>query len=189
MKTLTVVFRAFDRTDVLEQFIWFSKTNRGAEIGVWNGDFSIRLLESLPKLEMLYLVDSYKQFSKEEYNDVANSSQEIQEARYNLVKVLIGYHPKKVQLFRMLSMEAVKLIEPESLDFVYIDANHSYKCVLEDLTEWGKRVRKGGLIAGHDYGEVHIDVARAVHQYCGDNEISFVKVSKFSTDYLIQKNN
>ncbi len=39
----------------------------------------------------------------------------------------------------------------ESLDFVYIDADHRFDYVMEDLIAWGRKVRKGGIISGHDY--------------------------------------
>jgi hypothetical protein len=49
-------------------------------------------------------------------------------------------------------MEAVKDFEDESLDFVYIDGHHGFKWVTEDIFEWSKKVRKGGIVSGHDYG-------------------------------------
>jgi len=48
-------------------------------------------------------------------------------------------------------MDAVKDFKNESIDFVYIDGNHGFKFVTEDICEWSKKVRKGGVIAGHDY--------------------------------------
>lgn len=48
-------------------------------------------------------------------------------------------------------MEAVEDFEDGSLDFVYIDANHEFRYIAEDLYEWTKKVRKGGIVAGHDY--------------------------------------
>jgi hypothetical protein len=48
-------------------------------------------------------------------------------------------------------MDAVRDIELESLDFVYIDGNHSFDYVMQDLIEWSKRVRRGGIVSGHDY--------------------------------------
>jgi hypothetical protein len=43
------------------------------------------------------------------------------------------------------------MIKNESLDFVYIDANHKYDAVKKDLELWYPKVRKGGVFAGHDY--------------------------------------
>ena len=48
-------------------------------------------------------------------------------------------------------MEALNDIPNESLDFVYIDGNHHFKYVAEDICGWSKKVRKGGIISGHDY--------------------------------------
>ncbi len=48
-------------------------------------------------------------------------------------------------------MEAAEDFEDNSIDFVYIDANHGFKYVAEDLWEWSKKVRSGGVISGHDY--------------------------------------
>jgi hypothetical protein len=48
-------------------------------------------------------------------------------------------------------MEAVKNFKDNSLDFVYVDGNHYLQSVINDLTEWTKKVKINGIIAGHDY--------------------------------------
>ena len=48
-------------------------------------------------------------------------------------------------------MDAVKDFPDRSLDFVYIDANHDVRHVIEDIEEWSKKIKKGGIISGHDY--------------------------------------
>ena len=50
-------------------------------------------------------------------------------------------------------MDALKLFDDNSLDFVYIDGNHEFMSVSNDLFHWHKKVRVGGMIAGHDYRE------------------------------------
>jgi predicted O-methyltransferase YrrM len=62
-------------------------------------------------------------------------------------------------------------VYPEILDFVFIDANHSYAAVTEDLMHWTPAVKSGGLVAGHDYNGVgdqthHFGVKRAVDEFC-----------------------
>jgi predicted O-methyltransferase YrrM len=52
---------------------------------------------------------------------------------------------------RMTSVEAAQLYAPGSLSAVFIDANHSKPCVLEDIAAWRKKVRPGGILAGHDH--------------------------------------
>ncbi len=48
-------------------------------------------------------------------------------------------------------MDALDDFEDNSLDFVYIDANHSFKFVAQDIDGWSRKVRTGGVISGHDY--------------------------------------
>jgi hypothetical protein len=48
-------------------------------------------------------------------------------------------------------MEAVKDFKPNSIDFVYIDGNHLFRHVADDIYEWSIRIRPGGIISGHDY--------------------------------------
>lgn len=48
-------------------------------------------------------------------------------------------------------MEAVVDFSDNSLDFVYIDGNHQFASEANDIYEWSKKVRLGGIIAGHDY--------------------------------------
>jgi len=48
-------------------------------------------------------------------------------------------------------MDALEDIPDESLDFVYIDGNHSLPYITQDIYEWNRKVRVGGIISGHDY--------------------------------------
>jgi len=88
----------------------------------------------------------------------------------------------KVNFMQMPSVDAANLIDDESLDFVFIDANHSYESVAEDIKAWFPKVRKGGIISGHDYNdkeymsfdpfyqidytmEIHLGVVKAVDEF------------------------
>lgn len=53
---------------------------------------------------------------------------------------------------QMPSVEAAKKFKNESLDFVFIDGNHDFQDVCDDIDAWLPKVKKGGIIAGHDYG-------------------------------------
>ena len=65
-------------------------------------------------------------------------------------------------------MDAVADVRNDSLDFVFIDADHKYTSVCEDIREWSKKVRRGGIVSGHDYyktrGE-NLGVINAVNEY------------------------
>ena len=49
------------------------------------------------------------------------------------------------------SLDAVRDFENKSLDFVYIDANHKFDSVIQDIIQWTSKVKRGGIVAGHDY--------------------------------------
>ena len=58
------------------------------------------------------------------------------------------------------------------MDFVYIDADHSYEGARRDIAAWGRKVRRGGMVAGHDYyvfpGSGNDGVVRAVDEHIAE---------------------
>lgn len=116
---------------------------KGAEIGVYKGDFSEIIAKSGLKL---YSIDPWKI-----YKDFNNPrGQKRLDEQYQGAKERLSRY-KNVEIIRKTSMEAVEDFEDESLDFVYIDANHDFRYIAEDLAEWTKKVKKGGIVSGHDY--------------------------------------
>lgn len=65
------------------------------------------------------------------------------------------------------STDAAQQYTDESLDFVFIDANHDYANVSADIQSWWPKLKFGGTMAGHDYGLDRNDVARAVDDFFG----------------------
>ena len=63
----------------------------------------------------------------------------------------------------MSSTQYANQIEDESVDFIYIDGNHQYLSVMEDLTIWNKKIKIGGVIAGHDFS--WSPVSRAIYEF------------------------
>jgi len=125
---------------------WFGelKFKEVAEIGVEQGKFSEILCKANPNGK-LFCVDAWETYSG--YRDYLNRDFIVD--CYKIARQrLRGFH---VQFCKGFSMDMVKQFKDESLDAVYIDANHEYKWVVEDITEWSKKVRKGGIISGHDY--------------------------------------
>lgn len=137
---------------------------KGAEIGVYKGEFSEIIAKSGLKL---YSVDPWRIYK--DFNNPRGQAR-LDEQYENCKKLLSKY--KNVEIIRKTSMEAVEDFEDESLDFVYIDANHDFRYVAEDLTEWTKKVKKGGIVSGHDYfytktgtNDVHWHVAHVLNAY------------------------
>ncbi len=138
----------------------------GAEIGVYKGEFS----EKIGKSGLtLYSIDPWRI-----YKDFSNPrGQKRLDFQYEHTKRVLAPYPN-VTIIRKTSMEAVEDFKDDSLDFVYIDANHEFRYIAEDLVEWTKKVRPGGIVSGHDYfytktitGEVNWHVAYVLKAYIG----------------------
>jgi hypothetical protein len=123
----------------------------GVEIGTWEGDFSEGIL-GVPSVTKLYCVDPYKHFDNEEYPDGMNDlSQDQFDDKFVLtVGKLVSKFGNRVEFVRKTSYDAVGQFADESLDFVYIDGNHDYKYVLQDLTIWYPKIKPGGYLCGDD---------------------------------------
>lgn len=121
----------------------------GVEVGVCTGANAKDMLDNIPNLH-LHLVDNACEGFKPEQ-----------------IGELVRNHPRTTPHFFKYSVEATKDFENDSLDFVYIDADHFYGTVKEDLEAWGPKVKEGGILCGHDYQPIYEPhkVARAVQEY------------------------
>lgn len=118
----------------------------GAEIGVEQGKYSEVLLKENPKLE-LSSVDPWAAY--EGYRD--HMTQEEMDVIYKKAVERLSPYSNRVTLIRDFSVGAADSFEDESLDFVYLDANHEFMEVVKDIAYWERKVRVGGIVAGHDY--------------------------------------
>ena len=74
-------------------------------------------------------------------------------------------YPDIITPMKISSREAADNWSCGDVDAIYIDANHAYDYVLSDIDSWSKKVKKGGIIAGHDYSmEVWPGVFKAVNE-------------------------
>jgi hypothetical protein len=70
----------------------------------------------------------------------------------------------------MMSHEAAPLFPDGSLDFVYLDGNHQYEGITQDLALWWPKVRAPGILAGHDWASDWIHtVQRAVREWAPEH--------------------
>jgi hypothetical protein len=123
-----------------------------AEIGVWKGEFSQRILESTQPSKLL-LIDPWEfqsEFPNRWFGGKLAKSQADMDAIMDDVVARFADHPEVI-IRRGYSVDVLKELEDESLDWVYIDGNHYYEYVLEDLRMSWHKVRAGGFVAGDDY--------------------------------------
>jgi hypothetical protein len=116
----------------------------GAEIGVESGRFSEELCQQNPGVRLL-CVDAWAAYQGYREHVTQAKVDGLFAAAQERLK---SYH---VTFRRAFSVEAAAKVPDGSLDFCYIDANHSFPYVVADIAAWLPKVRKGGIISGHDY--------------------------------------
>jgi len=151
----------------------------GVEVGVQEGLYSEVIARENPQMKV-YGVDPWLSYDTckvdEARKKTENSSPQWKCEQFyeNAKKRLSPY--SNYEIIREFSVDAVNHFDDESLDFVYIDGNHKYEFVKDDITEWIKKIRKGGIISGHDYYIIKepralMHVKYAVDDYVKDNNI------------------
>jgi len=142
------------------------------EIGVWKGKSAAYMaveLNNLGKNNTKFdCIDTW--LGSEEHIDENSTTFEpnlIKDKDWLYKHFIENVEPVKniINPIRKSSLEAVKLYENESLDFIFIDAAHDYYNVLEDIKAWYPKVKSyTGVISGHDYSWGP-EVKRAVHDF------------------------
>jgi hypothetical protein len=136
----------------------------GAEIGVESGRFSLQLLTKHPMLRY-HCIDSWQSYDG--YIDPIN----VKDLSAQLGIAKNRLKDFNVNFIKDFSMRAVLNFADNSLDFVYIDGNHGLPFVMDDIIQWEKKVRPGGIVSGHDYVRGHkkrptvLQVVEAVNWY------------------------
>jgi len=151
--------------------VWGVQIQSIVEIGVFKGRTS-RLFRTLFPDAFLYLIDPWELY--DEYlsveagpiskipGDYENAYREVKEA-FEL--------DQKVKILRKTSMEALADV-PDGIDLVYIDGNHSYFNVKQDIEHWFPKVRPMGMMSGHDYDALSFpEVIQAVDEIFPENVV------------------
>jgi hypothetical protein len=133
----------------------FSKCRRvGVEIGVFKGRLSSRLLACDPCL-FLYMVDPWAEVTSGSWSETDDAlARFTQDQHDNAMKQTIEAVERfkdRHEILRMTSLEAAGRFAAESVDWVFIDGDHSYQGCSADIDAWWPKIRKGGILSGHDY--------------------------------------
>lgn len=132
----------------------------GAELGVAEGLFSRDILSW--GITKLYLVDAWETLPGT--GDGANPQAWHNENYANVIDLMRPFGDRAV-ILRGLTSEMCHAVE-DSLGFLYLDANHSFEAVMEDLNNWTPKVVCGGIVGGHDWGDTAYGVQQAVTNFC-----------------------
>lgn len=132
------------------------KNGVGVEIGVHLGEFSGQVLRQADPRK-LFLIDPYRHVGGEAYRSAWYGGkipgQDEMDQRYAKVcrRFRAQIEKGRVEIVRETSLEAVARFADESLDYVYVDGDHTFDAVLADIRAYLPKLKIGGLLIGDDY--------------------------------------
>lgn len=144
-----------NRWDAIIERLHTDRPIIGAELGVWRGGLSEKLLRALPNLT-LFGIDRWS--APKPNSSYAGSGAQIarmpqrdHDAAYDQAHDRIAFAGERVTLIKGETAESAKIFADGYFDFVFIDADHSYAGVTADLMAWYPKVKAGGWLCGHDW--------------------------------------
>ena len=161
------------RWQTIEKYVRKNGWTKGAELGVWTGETFKHLVKTCHKLHLIG-VDLYAaqpdQEGPEQWTRGENGHAWDHDTYYNNLVQFCQAYPGRAEIIKDYTTEAAKEVADESLDFVFIDADHSYMGVMRDVGAWAPKVKKGGMIIGHD---IHFETVKtAVIELYGEDGYS-----------------
>jgi hypothetical protein len=141
--------RGGSRTDVWAQLLNEQDARSVAEMGVYRGEFAAELLRKCPRIETYYMVDPWRHL--DDWNKPANRSDHQFDEFLEETKRRTKFAASKRVILRGKTTEVIDKIPDDSLDFAYIDADHTLHGICIDLIRTWPKVRRGGWIGGDDF--------------------------------------
>lgn len=136
-----------NRLEFLKEMLSQIPNGKGIEVGTFKGELSIEVLKMWDGT--LYMLDVWRPLG-DEYVDSSNHANFEQGVFRDAMNNIQGLEDRGVMI-RATSEVGANIFADESLDFAYIDANHAYAFVKQDIALWWPKVKKGGWLCGHDY--------------------------------------
>lgn len=148
----------------------------GAEIGVYRGDTAHAIMHDLPLCTHIMVdpwlrYDEVDVFGKPTLLSKSMATQKGGDDIYNFVVDRMREFGDRAVIMRKTGDAAAEGVSAQSLDYVFIDAMHTYEACLNDIWAWLPKVRPGGWIGGHDFDNLprFPGIRQAVVEMFGDD--------------------
>lgn len=147
----------------------------GCEIGVKEGINLRYFLDQIPNIEKVYAIDPW--LSYDPGKDWGIITQIEVDGWKNKAFDLLADYSHKVNVLELSSIDAVAHIPDNSLDYIFIDGDHSYQAVSTDVRNYWSKVKTGGIFAGHDWNWTN-EVQKTVNEF--RNEYNIITEIQFT---------
>jgi len=119
------------------------------EVGVWRGEYAKQILEQCEFIKRYYMIDPWATLP--DWNKPFNVSPEVFEEVYEEAMTKTDFASSRRVVLRGRTKEVIATIPDNSLDFAYIDGDHTLRGITVDLINILPKVHEGGLIGGDDF--------------------------------------
>jgi len=160
------VYKFVQPTKAMTTFVknrFKNKSLVGIVIGTASGENAENIMKNL-NISKLFLIDPYASYKEDE--KTINRSRDLKLASKRLTKF-----GNRIFFIRDYSSNAAKKFKNNSIDFVYIDGNHSYDFVKKDIMSYYPKVKKDGVIGGHDFYVEYPGVCKAVLEFVNEKKL------------------
>ncbi len=143
----------------------------GAEVGVARGGNALSILQNMPNVKLLYLVDPYIKYEGFEESPMAGVVASLKEPAK---QSLSNFNDRIIWVYKKFEECTFKEIK-NPLDFIYIDGNHDYEYVKSHIALGVQFVKPGGVVGGHDYTQHYEGLRKAVDEYSKKHHLELFK--------------
>jgi hypothetical protein len=143
-----LVGSARNRVEFWRSFLTAGGAETVAEIGVWKGEFAADMLRSCPSIDTYYMVDPWAHLH--DWNKPFNISSEEFNEVYSEAMGHTAFAADRRQVLRGKTLDVIDKISNQSLDFAYIDGDHTLKGIVTDLIAILPKMKPGAVIGGDD---------------------------------------
>jgi hypothetical protein len=146
---LQVAAGAASRMDLWVKLLRAARVRSVLEVGVWKGDFAKQILQECESIERYYMIDPWANLP--DWNKPLNVKSELFEGAYAEAIQKTAFASAKIVVLRGRTKEVIDSIPDESLDFAYIDGDHTLRGITIDLIKVLPKIKEGGFIGGDDF--------------------------------------
>ncbi len=183
----SMIKQIYNRNEIGSFLKIMGLTDRICELGVAKGDSLWPLIcYAYPKYALAIDVwdeEAMSYFSQERHDNNYARVQQI----FSKVKEWAGTDMDIVKGDHSILVDNY---EDESFDYIYIDSDHRYEQTVRDIAQWWPKVKKGGILAGHDYNARNKEygVIQAVDEFVKDNNLEYFHVtSEYPASWIMLK--
>jgi predicted O-methyltransferase YrrM len=145
----SIVSGSKTKLDMWSQFLKVAGVKEMVEIGVWKGDFAKHILKQCDFIDRYYMIDPWANLP--DWNKPFNVAQEVFDDVYADAMKKTAFASRKIVVLRGRTKEVIEKIPDDSLDYAYVDGDHTLRGITIDLIKLLPKMKENGLIGGDDF--------------------------------------